>query len=128
ACHAQTNKSSAAVEPNRYEFRQQHDPDGIGKFFMGREIAHVMGHQAADWLERPEREQEERPNLLLPALKLKPGDTVADIGAGTGYYTRRMAKLIGEKGTIYAVEIQQEMLDLLTNKMAQLKIGNVKPI
>jgi len=95
---------------------------------MGREIAHVMGHQAADWLERPEREQEERPNLLLPALKLKPGDTVADIGAGTGYYTRRMAKLVGEKGTIYAVEIQQEMLDLLTNKMAQLKIGNVKPI
>ena len=95
---------------------------------MGREIAHVMGHQAADWLERPEREQEERPELLLPALKLKPGDVVADIGAGTGYYTRRLAKLVGDKGTVYAVDIQQEMLDLLTNKMAELKIRNVRPI
>jgi len=95
---------------------------------MGREIAHVMGHQAADWLERPEREQEERPDLLLPALKLKPGDAVADIGAGTGFYTRRLAKLVGDKGTVYAVEIQQEMLDLLMKKMTDLKIENVKPI
>src|SRR5947207_1130553 len=66
------------AEPVRYEVRKDHDPDGIGKFFMGREIAHVMGHQAADWLERPEREKEERPDLLMPALKLKPGDAVAD--------------------------------------------------
>src|SRR5206468_4913790 len=108
--------------------RQDHDPDGIGKFFLGREIAHVMGHQAADWLERPEREQEERPDLLLPALKVKPGETAADIGAGTGYYTRRLAKLVGEKGTVYAVDIQPEMLELLTNKMAELNIHNVKPV
>src|SRR5438445_12218668 len=91
----------------RYEYRTDHDPDGIGKFYMGREIAHVMGHQAADWLERPERQEEERPDLLLPALKIKPGERVADIGAGSGYYTRRLAKLVGEKGTVYAVEIQQ---------------------
>src|SRR5215213_8134153 len=109
-----TNANSKA-EPARYEFREQHDPDGIGKFYMGREIAHVMGHQAADWLERPEREAEERPDLLLPALKLKPGESVADIGAGTGYYTRRLAKLVGEKGTVYAVDIQPEMLEQLTN-------------
>ncbi len=95
---------------------------------MGREIAYVMGHQAADWLERPERTQEERPDLLLQALKIKSGDAVADIGAGTGFYTRRLAKLVGDKGTVYAVDIQQEMLDLLTNKMAELKIHNVKPI
>src|SRR5580765_8710986 len=112
----------------RYEAREQHDRDGIGKFYMSREIAHVMGHQAADWLERSEREEEERPSLALPALKLKPGDAVADIGAGSGYYTRRLAKLVGEKGVVYAVDIQQEMLDLLTNKMAELKINNVKPI
>src|SRR5882762_568241 len=105
-----------------YEYRQQHDPNGIGKFYMGREIAHVMGHQAADWLERPEREKEERPDLLMPALKLKPGDAVADIGAGTGYYTRLLAKAVSERGVVYAVEIQQEMLDLLTNKMAELNI------
>src|SRR4051794_19285384 len=126
--HAQTTNPPAATEPSRYEFRKDHDPDGIGKYYLGREIAYVMGHQAADWLERPERQEEERPDLLLKALKLKPGDAVADIGAGTGYYTRRMAKLVGDKGTIYAVDIQQEMLDLLTNKMAELKIHNVKPI
>jgi len=118
-----TNQSSPG-----YETRTQHDPNGIGKFYMGREIAHVMGHEAADWLERPERQDEERPDLLLTALKIKPGQVVADIGAGSGYYTRRLAKLVGEKGTVYAVDVQQEMLDLLTNKMAELKIGNVKPI
>ena len=127
-CQAQTTNPAPATSTTHYEFRQQHDPDGIGKFFMGREIAYVMGHQAADWLERPERDQEERPDLLLPALKIRPGDAVADIGAGTGFYTRRLAKLVGEKGIIYAVDIQQEMLDLLTNKMAELKIRNVKPI
>jgi ubiquinone/menaquinone biosynthesis C-methylase UbiE len=87
-----------------------------------------MGHQAADWLERPERDEEERPDLLLAALHLKPGNSVADIGAGTGFYTRRMAKLVGDHGLIYAVEIQQEMLDLLTNKMTELNIRNVKPV
>ncbi|MDB6121394.1 MAG: Methyltransferase type 11 [Pedosphaera sp.] len=111
-----------------YEVRKEHDRDGIGTFYRHREIAHVMGHQAADWLERPEREQEEKPGLLLEALKLKPGEVVADIGAGTGYYTRRMAQKVGEKGIVYAVDIQQEMLDLLTNKMTELKIHNVKPV
>ena len=111
-----------------YEHRQAHDPNGTGKFYMGREIAQVMGHQAADWLERPEREQEEKPDLLLEALKLKPGDVVADIGAGTGYYSGRLAKLVGEKGLVYAVDIQQEMLDLLDKKMAGQKITNVKGV
>jgi SAM-dependent methyltransferase len=128
-CLAQpANPSVSSTNPAHYETRARHDPDGIGKFYQGREIAHVMGHQAADWLERPEREQEERPDLLLAALHLNPGDAVADIGAGTGFYARRMARLVGDKGLIYAVEIQQEMLDLLTNKMAELNIHNVKPV
>src|ERR1044071_8465078 len=67
---------------SRYEYRQAHDPNGIGKFYMGREIAHVMGHQAADWLERPTREEEEKTQLLVDSLGVKSGDTVADIGAG----------------------------------------------
>src|SRR6267154_5447349 len=124
----QTTNGVSGAAASRYETRAEHDPDGIGKFYMGREIALVMGHQAADWLERPEREEEERPDLLLEALKLKPGEVVADIGAGSGYYTRRLARLVGEKGVVYAVDIQPEMLDLLTNKMAELRIGDVKPI
>src|SRR3954470_17413038 len=69
-------------------------PDGIGKVYLGREIAQVMGHQAADWLERPEREDEEKPSVLIEHLKLKPTDVVADIGCGTGYFSLRMAKLV----------------------------------
>ena len=120
--------ADVASPPARYETRAEHDPNGLGKFFMGREIAQVMGHQAADWLERPEREKEERPDLLLPALKLQHGDAVADIGCGSGYYTRRLAHAVGTNGVVYAVDIQQEMLDLLTNKLAAEKIFNVKPV
>lgn len=127
ACPAQ-KKETAPSEPPIYEFRENHDPDGIGKFYQGREIAQVMGHQGADWLERPTREEEENPGLVLTSLKLRPGDAVADIGAGTGYYTRRLARAVGSNGVVYAVEIQPEMLDLLTNKMAELSIHNVKPV
>src|SRR5688500_13507909 len=111
-----------------YETREKHDPNGIGKFFLGREIAHVMGHQAAPWLERPEREEEERTDLAIKALGLKEGDAVADIGCGSGYYASRMARLVGPKGIIYGVDIQQEMLDLLTRKMKMIRIENVKPV
>lgn len=117
-------------QPNasRYTFREQHSRDGVGKFYMGREIAYVMGHQAADWLERPEREEEEKTDLLVRSLGIKSGQVVGDIGAGTGYFSRRLSKLVGENGKILAVDIQPEMLDLLTNTMAGLKITNVKPI
>ncbi len=91
--------------------------DGIGKYYFGREIAQVMGHQGAAWLERPEREREERTDLLLAALALKPGDAVADVGAGSGYFSWRMARVVGDKGKVYAVEIQQEFLDLLMGNM-----------
>ncbi|MFO1513931.1 MAG: class I SAM-dependent methyltransferase [Verrucomicrobiota bacterium] len=121
-------ETNAAAPLTRYETRVEHDPNGIGKFYLGREIAHVMGHEAADWLERPERDKEERPDLLLPALKLRIGDTVADIGCGSGYYTRRLARVVGTNGLVLAVDIQPEMLDLLTNKLAGEKIFNVRPV
>jgi precorrin-6B methylase 2 len=120
-------KSTNAVAPV-YETRAQHDRDGIGTFFMGREIAHVMGHQGADWLERPERDAEENTTAMIESLKLNPGEVVADIGAGTGYVSRKLAKKVGDKGIVYAVEIQQEMLDILTNKAAQAGVHNIKPI
>jgi len=113
---------------NRYEFRKEHSRDGIGKFYMGREIAHVMGHQAADWLERPERDEEEHTEKLVEHLKVKPGDVIADIGAGTGYFTKRLAKKTGSKGEVLAVDIQPEMLELLTNQMAAAGIHNVKAV
>ena len=111
-----------------YETRAQHDPNGIGKFFMGREIAQVMGHQAAGWLERPEREQEERTDKLVVLLGLKPGMSVADIGCGTGYLSERIAPRILPGGIVYGVDIQKEMLDLLVKKMKGKKIENVKPV
>lgn len=115
-----------ADDAPRYEYRKDHDPNGTGKFYMGREIALVMGHQAAGWLERAEREQEEQPNKLLDALKLKPGDAVADIGAGSGYITFRMSDRVGPKGKVYAVDIQREMLELMRDKIKARKITNVE--
>ena len=102
--------------------------DGIGKIYMGREISQVMGHLAAGWLERPEREREEMPNTLIEMLKLKEGDVVADIGVGTGYIARRISPIVGKTGTIYGVEIQQEMLDILAEKMAEEGITNIKGV
>ncbi|HLW66730.1 MAG TPA: methyltransferase domain-containing protein [Gemmataceae bacterium] len=117
-----------AQEPPRYETRADHDPNGIGKFYMGREIAMVMGHQAAGWLERPEREKEEQPSKLIEELKLKPGDVVADIGAGSGYYTFKFSPFVGDKGKIYAVDIQKEMLDIIRKKMKARNIKNIEPV
>lgn len=119
--------ATLAAEP-RYEFRTDHDPNGIGKFYMGREIARVMGHQAAGWLERPEREQEEAPTRLLKALDLKGGEVVADIGAGSGYHTFRLAKAVGPRGKILAVDIQPEMLALIRKRMKAEMVNNVEPV
>jgi len=118
----------AKKPPSRYELRQEHDPNGIGKFYMGREIAQVMGHQGASWLERPEREKEEHCSKLLPALKLKPGNFVADIGAGSGFYSFPLSKAVGPKGRVYAVDIQPEMLKIIRARMRNWDIKNIQPV
>ena len=125
-----TKTKGIRVDPNnsRYTYRLQHSRDGIGKFYMGREIAHVMGHLGAGWLERSSREVEERPQTLIKALKIKPGDNVADIGVGTGYFARRISRVVGTKGTVYGVDIQQEMLDLLTRNLKNAGIKNVEGV
>ena len=102
--------------------------DGIGKIYMGREISQVMGWQGAAWLEREEREQEERGSLLLSELGLKSGMRVADVGAGTGYYSRRIAPLVGPTGKVYAVEIQPEMVKMLEAASKRTGLGNIEPI
>lgn len=111
-----------------YEHRKPHDPNGIGKFYLGREIAHVMGHQAAPWLERPEREDEEAPAKLVDALGLKPGMVVADVGVGTGYFAFRMAPKVAPAGKVLGVDIQPEMLTLLKAKAEKLGVKNVEGV
>lgn len=122
---AQEKAATTNAAPARYEQRHRAGYDGTGRYYMDREIAHVMGHQAADWLERPEREQEEHTAQMIKLLNLKPGEKVADIGAGTGYITRRLAEGVGKSGAVYAVEIQQEMLDLLQKNMRERGHTNI---
>ncbi|MBI1313852.1 methyltransferase domain-containing protein [bacterium] len=112
----------------RYSFRRNHDPNGIGKFYMGREIAQVMGFPGAPWLERDTREEEERLTLLVRSLKLKPGMVVADIGAGSGVISMLVAEQITPDGKVMAVDIQQEMLDRLKKRCEAVGIKNVVPV
>src|SRR5678815_2804036 len=91
----------------------------------GRKIAGVMGMSGADWLVRPEREAEEQPEKALDALNLKPGMVVADIGAGVGYMSLRLAKRVGPSGKVYANDLQPEMLAKLRENAAEAKITNV---
>ncbi len=127
-CQAQTSQQ----ENNRTdsaEVYQMRSPsrDGIGKYYMGREISQVMGHQGASWLERDERESEEKVSLAIRNLPIGSGSVVADIGAGSGYYTFRIAQKVKE-GKIFAVDIQPEMLVLIQEKISKKKIGNVIPV
>ena len=116
--------AQAAAADTHYE-RVVPSPDGIGKRYMGREIAGVMGWEGAQWLERESRAREERPELLLRQLALAPGMTVADVGAGTGYYTWQLAKQVGPGGRVYAVDVQPEMITLLNSQMAKRGVRNV---
>lgn len=113
---------------DRYEIREDHDPDGTGKFYQGREIAQVMSFHGAPWLNRPEREEEERLSKLVELLGLEAGDAVADIGAGSGVITERLARAVGPEGKVFAVDIQDEMLALIRGRMKDKKIGNVVPV
>ncbi|GAB2966104.1 class I SAM-dependent methyltransferase [Hymenobacter coalescens] len=117
----------AAPDSAGYQRKAPQDPNGIGKYYMGRQIAHVMGHDAAGWLERPDRQQEEGTDVLLRALNLRPTDVVADLGAGTGYFTFRMSPLVPQ-GRVLAVDIQPEMLARLRNASTERKVTNVEPV
>lgn len=96
--------------------------------YMGRRIAFTMGVGGADWLIRANRQQEEDCETLLKELKLKPGMTVCDMGCGNGFYALKMAKLVGEKGRVHAVDIQPGMLRLLQARAGEEGLKNVKPV
>lgn len=128
---AQANES-AKDKNERYTHRKEHDPNGIGKFYMGREIAHVMGFgfngTGAQWLERSSREKEEKLHLMVESLGLKEGDVVADIGCGSGVIARLMSRKVGDSGVIMAVDVQDEMLNRLRANLEKEGIVNVKPV
>jgi ubiquinone/menaquinone biosynthesis C-methylase UbiE len=127
-CVILTTAVAWAQPAQRYEYRKEHDPYGTGKFYLGREIAQVMSYQGAGWLERPEREKEERVSKLMPSLDIKAGDYVVDLGAGSGFHTMKLSKLVGAKGKVYAVDIQKEMLDIIRKRLKKDKITNVELI
>ena len=133
---AETRPSSAVEEhlsalvktdTSGYETAPPRDPNGIGTYYLGRQIAHVMGHEGASWLERNGRRQEEGTDILLRELKLKPTDVVADIGAGTGFFSFQLAKKV-PKGQVLAVDIQPEMIAALQENKRRLHAPNVRPV
>lgn len=117
---------AAATDDGRYRYGRA-TRDGIGKFYMGREISHVMGHRAAGWLERPGRESEERTDLVVDNLPVAPDSVVADIGAGSGYFTFPVSRRVPE-GKVLAVDIQPEMLALVEARREQAGADNVETV
>jgi len=128
ATFLQSNECIAqnSILENKYIFKEG-DFNGIGKWYMGREIAYVMGYQGIGWLERSEREKEENVSKLIKNMRIKSNDVIADIGAGSGYHTFRMASL-APNGLVYAVDIQTEMLMAIENKKTFSEISNVETI
>lgn len=110
-----------------YEFRAEHNPNGIGKFYLGREIAQVASPKSASWMERPARARAQRPDLLVENLELEPSDRVADVGTGTGYFAFRISPLVPE-GKVLAVDIQQEMLDIIEARKREESVTNIETV
>jgi len=124
-----TSNESIAQEDNidrKYTYKRG-DFNGIGKWYMGREIAYVMGFQGINWLERSEREIEEDVSTLIMNMKIKTNDTIADIGAGSGYHVFKMASL-AKNGLVFAVDIQPEMLEAIELKKRSKKVSNVETV
>jgi len=111
---------------DRYKIKTG-DPNGINKWYMGRQIAQVMSHYGIDWLERPEREKEENTSLLLKNLAVKPGMLIADIGAGSGYHSSLLSKMVGT-GKVFAVDVEPEMIAYLNERIKQEKLSRIVPV
>ena len=123
-----SNESIAQADSfdTKYTYKRG-DFNGIGKWYMGREIAYVMGFQGINWLERSEREIEEDVSTLIKNMKIKTNETIADIGAGSGYHVFKMAPL-AKNGLVYAVDIQPEMLEAIERKKRSKRVSNVETV
>jgi SAM-dependent methyltransferase len=125
------SRVAAAAEPAKSENAAPSADDKIPaplKFYKGREIAPFMSYAHAKWLVRPERQREEDCTLMLAQLHIKPGQVVCDMGCGNGFYTLKLAKMVGDKGQVLAVDIQHEMLELLKDRAKNAGLKNIKPI
>ena len=132
ACAQPTSSPTASLGEERsadsiYSYGPPTSADGTGKFYQGRDIAQVMGHQGAGWLERSGRQEEERTDVLIDALDLQPDDVVADIGAGSGYFTFRISPQVPQ-GKVLAVDIQPEMLEMIQKKQQEAGGSNIQTI
>jgi ubiquinone/menaquinone biosynthesis C-methylase UbiE len=114
-----------AKDRAKAKVRVRNDPPG---FYMGRQIADVMSWEGVDWLFRETRVEEEQPERMLGALKIPRGATVADVGAGAGYHSIRLARRVGPKGVVYATDVQPEMLRMLRDNARSARVTNIKPI
>ncbi|BAO56340.1 class I SAM-dependent methyltransferase [Nonlabens marinus] len=126
SCNSQKKELQTETTNEIYTYKSG-DYNGIGRWFLGREIAHVMGFQGMEWLNRPEREQEENVSELLQNMDIQADDVIADIGAGSGYHTFKMARM-ADKGSIYAVDIQDEMLTEIRRQQQINGLDNVNLI
>jgi len=122
----QISSQEQDISKKTYTFKKG-DFNGIGKWFLGREIAYVMGYEGINWLERSSREKEENTSKLIKNMKIKPTDVIADIGAGSGYHTFKMAPL-ASKGKVFAVDIQPEMLFAITSNKKYKALKNIELI
>jgi len=123
-CILLSNSGVAAEHPGYIEAPERRTT-GIGKFYMGREISFVMGHRAAGWLNRPERIREEMPDDVVENMRLEPNHVVADIGAGSGYFSFRIASIV-PNGNVLAVDIQPEMLQLIEDQKSERNVSNIE--
>jgi FkbM family methyltransferase len=119
-------QTATLVAQERYTVKSG-DPNGINKWYMGRQIAHVMSHFGIEWLERKEREMEENTSQLLKNLAVQPGTAIADIGAGSGYHSTLLSKMVGT-GKVYAVDVEPEMIAYLKNRIKLEGYKNIIPV
>jgi ubiquinone/menaquinone biosynthesis C-methylase UbiE len=115
-----------SIGQDRYKIKTG-DPNGINKWYMGRQIAQVMSHYGIDWLEREEREMQENTTLLLKNLEVKQGMIIADIGAGSGYYSALISKMVGT-GKVFAVDVEPEMIAYLDKRIKKEKLSHIIPV
>jgi ubiquinone/menaquinone biosynthesis C-methylase UbiE len=127
-------QTKPASEPDRAKAKNKRAPTRPkarrqrSGYYMGRQIADVMSWQGAEWLFRETRVEEEQPEAMLDALKIAPGATVADVGAGAGYHSIRLARRVGSEGTVLATDVQPEMIQMLKQRAQAQGLTNIKPL